>query len=163
MWETRLWVLCVGGEKLIWQVANEALITFSMGTIAKWKPMELLDVQGEHSVEDGKWPCLYKLLHLKLVKWCVQLWSPFQKSHLNNGESSKENCKHNPGQERKTFIAKPKRLNFFQERLRNNIIPWKQLLVHHLNGSTWNCHPHLFEKAGKCCSMLCMWLSSRLK
>lgn len=44
----------MGGDGFTWQVANESVRTFSMGTIAKQKPVELLDVHGEHSVEDGK-------------------------------------------------------------------------------------------------------------
>lgn len=49
----------------------------------------------------------------------------FQKRNLNNGESSKENCKYKPGQENKSFTMKPKKLNFFsllQGRLRHNAI-----------------------------------------
>lgn len=147
--------MCGRGEIYLvsgrWSIDN----CLNVNYYQKKRPVQLLDVRGEHSVEDGKWPCLYKLhrlKHLLNVLNAPALEHTFQKRHLNNGESSKENCKYNPGQENKSFIMKSKNFHFFsllQGRLRHNAIRWKQLLVNNLKLSQWLClellSPSLWE------------------
>lgn len=57
--------MCGRGEIYLvsgrWSIDN----CLNVNYYQKKRPVQLLDVRGEHSVEDGKWPCLYKLHRLK--------------------------------------------------------------------------------------------------